>query len=205
MRKQKKKSSGILWILLGCLLITASLGLTLYNRREAAKAGEAAADTLEKIKEEIPEEVTEKLLPQIYTEEQDKQKEMPLLEIDGHSYIGFLSIPALKLELPVMSDWDYKKLNLAPCRYSGSYYTDDLVIAGHNYTSHFGSLKWLEPGTDLYFTNADGLTWHYVVDYAETVKPFAIEEMTTGDWDLSLFTCTTDGRSRHTVRCIRAV
>ena len=32
----------------------------------------------------------------------------------------------------------------------------------------------------------------------------AIEEMVTGDWDLTLFTCTLSGQTRFTVRCIRS-
>ena len=31
----------------------------------------------------------------------------------------------------------------------------------------------------------------------------AVEEMEAGEWDLTLFTCTPDSRSRVTVRCVR--
>lgn len=67
--------------------------------------------------------------------------EMTEVEIDGYYYIGYISIPALGMELPVMSDWSYPQLNISPCRYAGSTKTDDLVIAGHNYTRHFGGIK----------------------------------------------------------------
>jgi len=35
----------------------------------------------------------------------------------------------------------------------------------------------------------------------EVLLPTAVEEMTAGEWDLTLFTCTLGGRSRVTVRC----
>ena len=38
----------------------------------------------------------------------------------------------------------------------------------------------------------------------ETLSPFAIEEMTGGNWDLTLFTCTVGGQYRVTVRCVLA-
>ena len=55
--------------------------------------------------------------------------EMPVVTVDGNDYIGYLSVPSLGLELPIMSDWDYDKLQLAPCRQLGSVYTDDLVLS----------------------------------------------------------------------------
>ena len=34
--------------------------------------------------------------------------------------------------------------------------------------------------------------------------PTSVQEMTDGDWDLTLFTCTVGGKSRVTVRCVLA-
>ena len=36
---------------------------------------------------------------------------MPTVEIDG-----YLSVPSVGLELPVMAEWDYDRLKTAPCR-----------------------------------------------------------------------------------------
>ena len=75
--------------------------------------------------------------------------------INGRDYIGVLSIPSLELELPVISQWDYPALKVAPCRYSGSLYQDNLIICAHNYASHFGKLKELQPGDIVLFTDMD--------------------------------------------------
>jgi len=49
----------------------------------------------------------------------------------------------------------------------------------------------------------DGNVFAYKVVETETLSPFSIEEMTTGDWDLTLFTCTVGGQNRVAVRCER--
>lgn len=123
--------------------------------------------------------------------------------IDGYEYIGYLSIPSLGLDLPVMADWDYPRLKLSPCRYVGSTKTDDLVIAAHNYDRHFGRLSQLTGGEEVYFIDMDGVLSSYEVVETSILMPTDIEEMTSGDYDLTLFTCTYGGKSRVTVRCNR--
>ena len=129
--------------------------------------------------------------------------DMPTQEIDGQNYIGTLQIEALELSLPVISEWSYSRLQIAPCRYAGSVYMDNMVIAAHNYTSHFGRLKELSQGDAVTFTDIDGNIFRYRVTEIETLQPYSVKEMTSGDWDLTLFTCTIGGRTRVTVRCER--
>lgn len=121
----------------------------------------------------------------------------------GVDYIGTLEIPALGLSLPIISEWSYPNLKLSPCRYQGSAYTDDLVLAGHNYPSHFGSLKNLYADDEIIFTDIDGNKFNYVVVEQEVLAATAIEEMSSGNWDLTLFTCTIGGKSRMAIRCVR--
>ena len=127
--------------------------------------------------------------------------EMPTKEIDGETYIGVVEIPSLELSLPVMSDWSYPQLKKAPCRYVGSVYSHDAVICGHNYDRHFGRLKELVPGDEVRFTDMDDNVFRYSVCAVEQLAKTAVEEMQTGDWDLTLFTCTKGGVMRVTVRC----
>ncbi|MDO5324396.1 MAG: sortase [Clostridia bacterium] len=129
------------------------------------------------------------------------EMEMPTIEIDGNAYIGVLDIPSKGLSLPVMSQWSYSRLRIAPCRYSGSVYSGDIVIAGHNYARHFSPIKSLQAGDAVDFTDADGNVFHYEVAAVEILKSTAVEEMQAGDWDLTLFTCTYGGKSRCALRC----
>lgn len=129
------------------------------------------------------------------------KKEMPTSKVKGSDYIGVLEIPRLKLELPVMSSWSYPKLRKAPCRFEGSAYSGDLIIAGHNYSRHFGRLKNLVKGDTVRFTDAAGNVFMYQVSGQEKLGGTDLTRMRAGEWDMTLFTCTYGGRSRVTVRC----
>lgn len=129
---------------------------------------------------------------------------MPDVEIDGYNYIGLLEIPVLNLELSVMESWDYERMRIAPCRYSGSAYKNNLIIAAHNYTSHFGTLRDLQPGDQVHFTDMDGSVFTYTVSQTTLLDGTAVEKMESGTWDLTLFTCTLGGQARVTVRYMQA-
>ena len=199
--------------LLGALLVLAAIGLTAYNLRTDSDAGKAAGTALEALAEEQAEAAEKAAAPSGAADGDAAdaatvpdyilapEKDMPTVEIDGWDYIGTLSIPSLGLELPVKSEWSYDGLYTSPCRYTGSAYQGGLVILAHNYTSHFGTLKYLSPGDDVSFTDVDGNVFSYRVTDVETLDPYAVDEMTSGDWDLTLFTCTLGGQSRVTVRC----
>ena len=187
----------------GFLLVLAALLLTGYNVWDEGRAGDAADATFQALKfqtEEGREELPEYILPDYLV---DPRFEMPTVEIDGYDYIGYLDIPSLELSLPVMSEWSYPQLKIAPCRYAGSVYLDDMILAAHNYDRHFGRLKNLEGGELVRFTDVDGNVFDFSVTELELLWPEQTEEMLAGEWDLTLFTCTLGGRQRVTVRCDR--
>ena len=191
-----KRKFGTICMFLGTALVLAALSLFLWNRWDDARAGEAAAQILTQLESEIDSESGESAdLKDPYT------PEMTEVEIDGYMYIGYISIPSLNIQLPVMSDWSYDQLQIAPCRYYGSTKTGDLVIAAHNYTRHFGPIRRLSPGDQVYFTDMDGVTTAYLVAEVDTLNPTAVEEMTDSGYALTLFTCPYGGQSRVTVRC----
>lgn len=190
-------------MVLGAVLVLAALSLFLWNQRENDEAGTSAEKILPQVIEQIEtpgagQEVEEPSYPNPY------DPTMTEVEIDGYAYVGYLSIPSLELELPVMSEWDYTRLKIAPCRYAGSTKTDDLVICAHNYTRHFGPIRNLAAGDTVTFTDMDGVVWQYEVVAVDILAPTDVEDMTAGGYDLTLFTCTYGGASRVTVRCERA-
>ena len=218
-----KRSSGL--ILLGLILIVSAFGLTLWNMYDENRAQASTDVIMAQLQDRIPDyHRSELTIPAetrnddttglndpavLQPEEQvipdyqlDPQREMTAKTVNGKPYIGVLSIPVLGLELPVIQTWSYANLRAAPCRYEGSVYTGNLVIAAHNYISHFGNLKRLQPGDPVIFTDMEGNKFHYEVALLETLEATAVEEMTFGDWDLSLFTCTIGGKLRVTVRCV---
>lgn len=189
-----KANRGAVWINAGLLLIAAALFLSAYNEWESHEARDSARQVIAQLCDELPTEAGEPTtLP-------DVRREMPVKTINGRDYIGVLSIPSLELELPVISQWDYPALKVAPCRYSGSLYQDNLIICAHNYASHFGKLKELQPGDIVLFTDMDEHVVTFQMVERETLNPMDAEGMEAGDWDLTLFTCTIDGQTRVTIR-----
>ena len=201
--KRKKKGT---WLMTGgLLLIAAALFLTCFNLWDERRATNSAGEALRELEAVRPEEAeaTEPGEAEIPAYLLDPGREMPAVEVDGSRYIGVLEVPSLGLELPVMETWSYPNLRVAPCQYSGSAYQDDMIVAAHNYKTHFGQLKELRPGDEVRFTDTVGNVFRYAVAELETLGKYDVEEMTSGDWDLTLFTCTYGGQSRVTVRCLR--
>lgn len=202
------KKWGIGFVLAGAALLLSALSLFLYNRRQDARAGQEAARLLPQVRAVIGERQTEPPAtapaePWDPPPEETPPPELPVVEIDGYGYVGYLSIPALELELPVLSDWDYDRLKIAPCRQFGSSRTDDLVIAAHNYMSSFGQLYQLGPGDAVSFTDMDGMENTYAVSRVETLEPTDVEAVQCSGHDLVLYTCTYGGKLRVTVFCDR--
>ncbi len=194
-----RKSTAL--ILSGVLLLLGAAGFAVYNNADSDRAGKSAASIAAVIAEGLPTKPAAEATPQNGNLDRFVP-EMETKEIDGALYIGILEIPALELTLPVRESWSYDALKLSPCRYSGSYYTNDLVICAHNYASHFNGLRTIAMGEDVYFTAVGGRTYHYVITNRETLNPDEAERMSTPDgWDLTLFTCYIGGATRCTIRC----
>ena len=191
--KKKIKRTGTACIVTGLLLVAAALFFVSRNLDESSQADRRAQDVAARLEKSISAGLGDT----------DSIDEMPTIDIDGNAYIGILEIPDSKLALPIMEEWSDEKLNISPCRYSGSYLTDDLVIAGHNYIRHFSPLRRIGIGSDIYFITVRGKVLRYQVDNVETLRSTQVEDMTSSDWDMTLFTCTPGGKSRLTVRCVK--
>lgn len=187
-----RKKIGIMCVCLGVVCLLNALGFIAYNRWEDRRAGEMVQSLLEAAQNSMAETAPEA---------NKNPTEMPTVKVDGYDCIGILSVPVLELELPVLTDWSYAKLKKAPCLYYGTYHEKNFVIAAHNYTSHFGRLSALQPGDLVFFTDVTGRAYSYEVILLETLPEEATEEMITGGFGLSLYTCTPSGFSRVTVRC----
>ncbi len=208
------KRSGIIFILIGVVLILSALLLFGYNMHEDKAAGDASSEMLEDVKAEIIEAIktpaestddvaetdtsdttaadTEPLIP-----------EMPVKNVNGYDFIGYVTVPSADIELPVLNDWDYDRLDIAPCRHSGSTVTDDLVIAGHNFTSHFARLEQVKVGDIVTFTNMLGDVITYKVAKTDIHDGGDVEGVLESGYALALYTCTYEGTTRIVVFCER--
>lgn len=204
------KKGSIFFIIGFCFVLAAGI-FAVYNFAQSASAEKSASKVGSVLEEEISQAIVKQEDFTKYEEVQyipdyilDPDMEMPVTEIDGRNYIGVLEIPAIELKLPVTEDWNYYLLRKAPCRYSGTAYAGNFIIAAHNYTSFFSRLKELDLGHEVIFYDTEGNRFDYFVAALETLEPKDVEEMKAGDWDLTLFTCTPGGQYRVTVRCLKA-
>lgn len=215
-----------LWKILvisGVAMLLSAVFLCVYNFHESNVAYENSQTALSGLKSlipDIPEKPPETYTEHLYeiqknakrdviaeSEERLKESEsyvpeMPSVELDGRYYCGYITLDTIGLELPVLNDWSYANLNIAPCRYEGTPQTHDFIIAAHNFNSHFGMIKNLSEGDEIVFTDCNGEKYHYVVAYMEYIDGYSVEQMSENNstWDLTLFTCTLNGQSRVTIR-----
>lgn len=215
---------GTLLICLGMILLFSAGAMAVNNHLTQQQAGESANQILQALP--IPSRkpvattvpgITETTVPTVpdvteppqpvlpYIPEYVLNPEIPMPEVvvDGYACIGVLWIPSLDLELPVITETSKKALKLAPCRFSGSAYQNDLVIGAHNYSTHFGKIGDLPYGSAVEFTDLDGNVFLYRVADIEILQPNQAEELCSGQWPLTLYTCTYGGRTRIVVRCER--
>lgn len=185
------KKSGVILISLGAVLILAALLLFLYNRSEDRRAGQEAESLLEDVRSAMAANAD------------PEPQEEPAEEIT-YDYAGVIAIPDLSLELPVIDQWNYARLKVAPCRQSGAAADGDLVIAAHNYKSHFGYLDRLEPGASVIFTDMEGTVYRYAVEEIRQLEPEDVEDVSSvfsSEYPLVLYTCTPGGKARVAVFC----
>lgn len=173
-----------LLLLFGILLLLSAFAIVVLNFKEA-KNGKISSET-----------VLDNIASYF-----DEKNDCNYIEFDGKRYYAEIFIPELNICLPIMDEINHDNLQLAPCRYSGHAESGDLIIAGHNYASHFGPLKKIRPGAEIMIKTASGINYVYKVDCVENLSAWQVEEMETGEWELSLFTCTLSGKDRITVRC----
>lgn len=186
------RNPGTRIIVLGCVLIVAAFAITGWNLIDAKRAGDVAQEILGALQSEIAEH---------NIADNGDDTEMSAITIDGQAYIGIISVPILELELPVMADWSYSKMKVAPCRYKGSIYNNNMIILAHNYQQFFGALRYLNPGNNVIFTDSENNVFHYTVKEIEQLRPNDVDKLVAGDWDLTLVTCTPGAQFRVIVRC----
>lgn len=195
---------GTFFMILGTAFVLAALSLLMYNQHTAHSAEKISTEVLPKLIAQVEQNHSGQDVPDIPADWNASDMPMDTLTIDGEDYIGYLTIPVLGLELPVISEWSYPRLRMAPCRFSGTLGGNDLVVMAHNYTTHFAFLSNLSPGDAVYFRDVHGIVSQYDVVAVDILLPTAVDEMTAGDFDLTLFTCTYGGQNRVTVRCNRS-
>lgn len=218
-----KKFRGWLCIIMGVVMLVAAGSIYLIQEQQDKLAGKNSEILLEKMREEIlygygtnvhpvstpvPTETPEvevepspapeeEILP-----EESAAPEMPVMELYGYELMGILTAPSVEVELPILGEWNYELLQIAPCRYSGSIAGEDLILLGHNFKSHFDSLKNIAVDDPVEFLSADGELHKYTVAEIELLHKTDVDKLERDEYALTFFTCTRGGEHRLVIRCV---
>ena len=178
-----------LCLLLGSVLILAAVCLYVYDRLEDARAGAEAASAVSQLRQsqsaEVETENEETAQPAGSRGPETPQE--PDEADSGAASSG--------------PEWSKANLKVSPCRQCGSVAGRDLVIAAHNYKSHFGRLSSLKEGDEVRLTLQDGTEAVYAVERLAQLSPEHPEAVREGNASLVLYTCTPGGKARVTVYC----
>jgi len=202
-----------LFFLLGTVMIASAILLAGYNLYLSYHAGKKAGEITDLLLSEITlsdkspastDDPPDKGAPSTDKTQEitsDDTEELPVRRVDGNDYIAVIKIPALELELPVMAEFSYQGLKTSPCLYGGSLSGNDLIIAGHNYTSHFGRLDRLRQDDLVYLYDVLVNEYRFCVTETEILSENSADELISGNNGLTLFTCTVGGGQRIVIRC----
>lgn len=183
-------------IVLGIALIGIALALPIRGELENDRAKRASESILAELNEERPQ-LREASASDAYTE---SSADMPVVQVGAYDYVGSVVVTSLGLELPVAATLDEQCLCDCPCVYAGSYLTNDLVVCGEGYPSHFGNLESVGIGKEVLLVAADGVVHRYVVSNVEIDNLEGISAF-VDDWDLTLFTLKSSD-TYLVVRCV---
>ena len=208
----KRRLMGRLLMALGALFVLGSLALQVHNIREDRAAAEAANAMLPDVLAAISENVknsTDKNREKVghinpYDQAaMDASTEMTVVVHNTWPYIGYLTMPSIHMQLPVLAEWSYHNLGMAPCRHMGSTKSDDLVICAHNYPSHFGHIGEMKQGDEVSFVDMDGERSDYRVVTVNVISETDMDMVQDESLDLVLYTCTFSSWDRIMVGCER--
>jgi len=214
---RRRLSFGAICIAFGVIALIISSAIWIYNdieyRRVANSSRQKANDLLEIISNGDQyyfrsvvagsSGASATFVPHNPGEPNVDEQEHDLILVDGVAYIGVISIPRLSLDMPVNSAWSYQALRNTPCLFSGSVEDNNIVIAAHNNRANFGNINTLQLGDTVTLTDATGTEIHYYIANMEKAQPSHTAFASNGQYDLTFFTCTYEGRARFVFRANR--
>lgn len=175
---------------LACIVIAAVIAIDKYN--DGVVAQEQAQKALQYYNDALA---------------QQEAVQNQVIEYQGYTVLGKLTIDRINLSLPVLDKSDAAALSISICHYKGPMPGENgnMVITGHNYANGavFGSLDKMEIGDSVVLETPDGTKYTYTVYDIEKVNPDDITSLNVyeGKMALTLLTCANNANKRLLVRC----
>ena len=218
--KRKKVMYKILFIIsVLCVIVLSSYYLyTGYDRdRHEEISQEILAGILDQttiktddgILRVVLEEIDEENTQQEGATSEEQETTQSYQANNGVTYVteATLNIPALDINYPVLSETSEELLMVSLNKYWGPSPNEigNYCIVGHNYTNKkmFGRLAEIKNGDTVELTSTDGRTVNYVVYNKYIVEPDDVactSQLTNGQREVTLITCTNHGKQRLVVK-----
>lgn len=143
------------------------------------------------------------------TENNEQSNNQSYQASNGETYVteATLNIPALGINYPVLSETSEELLKVSLNKFWGPAPNEvgNYCIVGHNYTNKkmFGKLAEIENGNTVELTSTNGEVVTYVVYNKYIVEPDDVactSQLTNGQREVTLITCTNHGKQRLVVK-----
>ena len=147
----KRKIPAFILILIGIIALGSGIFLYIRTYLNETNAEKTAEQALIKMKELIPAHSASSVY------EGDADKEMPVLEINGYSFVGYIEIPEMDKEFPVQFQWGNPVISKMR---EGN-------IAGGNGVIETAQISFSEvyEGLNISFIDINGKEYDFIVDY----------------------------------------
>lgn len=177
--KVKKIVATVLRII-GCAMIILSVSYIIISTIQQNNAVQKVEEITSAIHDVLPD-VT------ISVPQQTSNPQMPVMEIDHQNFIGLIEASGYSNQLPIYSSWSPNKISSYPCRFSGSVYSNNLIIGGSSNTGQFDFMKTISLNDTIYVTDFYGYKYGYSVTDIQTTTDVSAKNLNSFDADLLLF------------------
>ena len=223
MKRKKRfyKFEFFLSIFLVCMLSTYGIYAE-YDRNKSEQVSKEILSNLDiNDKEEKLEQVIV-VLNSAFSEEIEtnviqEPEEVPAIQVataaDGTEYytIATISIPKINVNYPILSETTTELLKISPCKFWGAdpNQVGNFCIVGHNYrnSKFFSKVPTLENGDIIEITDLSGRTIQYSIYDKFIIEPddtACTSQLTNGRKEITVITCTDDGKQRVVVKAKEA-
>ena len=218
--KRKRKTYKVIFIL--CLVLIVILtGYYVFAEYDKSQKEQISREILNQMNDST---TVEDNIIVVALDEEPTDEEVPIVELqtttttnaidsevtaNGVSYQteAILNYPKLGINYPVLSEESEDLLKVSLCKYWGPNpnKVGNYCIVGHNYLSGkmFGKLSGAAVGDEINLTDLNNNTVTYVVYNRYVVEPTDVSctsQLTNGQREITLITCTNYGKQRLVVK-----
>ena len=218
--KRKRKTYKIIFIL--CLVLIIILtGYYVFAEYDKSQKEQISRQILDQMNDQT---TVEESFIVVALDEEPTEEEVPIIELqtttvsntieseitaNGVSYQteAILDYPKLGISYPVLSEESEELLKVSLCKYWGPNpnKVGNYCIVGHNYLSGkmFGKLSSAAIGDEISLTDLNGDKVTYEVYNRYVVEPTDVSctsQLTNGQREVTLITCTNYGKQRLVVK-----